>query len=112
MNYDWQRDLEMRRPSAAAFLPPALVAEMGWDILLALHSDRQSQLGLGKLASLASASSEILSQWLSTLEEQRLITGMKNAHSGELHATLTPAGRGLLDRYLSATNDLQVSTNH
>ena len=110
MNCDWQRDL--RPPTPAAFLPPALVDETGWDILLALHSDRHCALGLGKLASLASASRDVMQRWLSALEQQRLITGNKNARTGELRATLTPAGRELLDRYLSATSDLQISTRH
>jgi hypothetical protein len=112
MNCDWQKDVQMRRPPAAAFLPPALVDETGWDILLALHSDQRSQLELGKLASLASASQEVMGRWLFALEEQQLITGDKNALTGELRAILTPAGRELLDRYLSSTSHLQLSTHH
>ena len=101
----------MRTPSPAAFLPPALVEETGWDILLALYSDRRSALGLAKLASLVSASETVLRRWLSALEKRRLITG-EGARAGDVCAVLTPTGRELLDRYLSATSDLQVSTQH
>jgi hypothetical protein len=111
MNSDWQRDLRMRPPSAAAFLPPALVDETGWDILLALHSDRHCELRLDKLASLVSATQEAMGRWLSSLEEQQLITGEMNPLTGELRPVLSRAGRELLDRYLSATSDLQVSTH-
>ena len=52
-----------------------------------------------------------MSRWLAALEEQQLITGDKNAITGELRATLTTAGRELLDRFLSATSDLQVTTH-
>jgi DNA-binding MarR family transcriptional regulator len=112
MSCDWQKTSLMPRQSAAAFLPPALVDETGWDILLALHSDQRRYLGLGKLASLVSASNEVMTRWLSSLEEQQLVTGNKNMHTGELRALLTPAGRELLDRYLSATTDLQLSAHH
>ena len=111
MSCDWRRDLQTPRPSAATSLPPALVDETCWDILLALHSDRRCELGLDKLASLVSASQEVMSRWLAALEEQQLITGDKNAITGELRATLTTAGRELLDRFLSATSDLQVTTH-
>jgi DNA-binding MarR family transcriptional regulator len=112
MNCDWQKDLQMRNPSPAAYLPPALVEETGWDILLALYADRRRALGLVKLASLVSAPEAVLSRWLSALEERRLITGANGAHAGDVRAVLTPIGRELLDRYLSATSDLQVSTPH
>ena len=112
MNCDWQKDMQIRSPTAAAFLPPALVDETGWDILLALHSDRRRELGLDKLASLVSAPQQVMSQWLSVLEEQQLVTGDKNVFTGELRAILTKTGRELLDRYLSATSDLQISTHH
>jgi DNA-binding MarR family transcriptional regulator len=107
-----REDLPMHIPPAAAFLPPAMVEETGWDILLALYSDRGSELSLDKLASLASVSETIMDRWLAALEERRLITGANGSHSGDVRAVLTPTGRELLDRYLSATADLQVGTPH
>lgn len=95
-----------------AFLPPAMVEETSWDILLALHSDRRRDLSLDKLASLASVSGTIMGRWLAGLEQRQLITGATDSSTGELRAVLTNAGRELLDRYLSATNDLQVGTHH
>ena len=112
MNCDWQKDVQIRRPSPAVSLPPALVEETGWDILLALYSDTRCALGLVKLASLVSASEAVLSRWLSALEDRRLITGANGLVAGDVRAVLTPTGRELLDRYLSATSDLQVSTHH
>jgi hypothetical protein len=112
MSCDRQKDVQVLRPSAAASLPPALVEETGWDILLALHSDRGCDLSLEKLASLVSASEAVMRRWLSALEERRLITGANGPCTDDVRAVLTPNGRELLDRYLSATTDLQVSPHH
>ena len=112
MNGDWQKDLQLRSPTAAAFLPPAMVEETGWDILLVLHSDRRGELSLDKLASLSSVPEGVMHRWLAGLEQRQLITGAKDSVTGELRAVLTSAGRGLLDRYLSATSDLQGGTHH
>ena len=109
MNYDWQMDLRPRRRNAATFLPPAAVDEAGWDILLALHADHACKLGVRKLASIVSAPGTVVTEWLMKLEERQLITGVTDA--GEVRALLTPAGRELLDRYLSATSDLQVGAH-
>ena len=108
MNHDWQMELKSRGRPAAMVLPPALVEEAAWDILLALHSDEGCKLSLDKLGSVVSASQSILKQWLALLEERQLITGAKHGVAQELRAALTPAGRRLLDRYLSATSDLQL----
>jgi hypothetical protein len=112
MTCDWQRDLQMRRPSPAACLPPALVEETGWDILLALHSDPDCHLTLEKLGALISASELVLGRWLAALEERRLVTGAKDSATGELRALLTAPGRELLDRFLSATSGLQIAAHH
>jgi DNA-binding MarR family transcriptional regulator len=101
----------MRGPSAAAALPPELVEETGWDILLALHSDKRCELSLDKLAALISVSQAVMSRWLPGLEQRRLITGATDSLTGELRAVLTSVGRELLERYLTAASDLQVSTN-
>lgn len=112
MNRDWQRDLEIRSPAAAASLPPAMVEETGWDILLALHSDQRSELGLKKLASMTSVSPKLLHRWLARLEERDLVAAAKQELTGELRAALTRAGREMLDNYLSATSGLQARTHH
>ena len=111
MNRDWH-ELEVRKPAAAATLPPAMVEETGWDILLALHSGGPRELNLDKLASIVSVSQTVLQSWLSGLERRQLITGTADRLTGEVRACLTSAGRGLLDRYLSATSDLQIGTSH
>src|ERR1700756_3915760 len=108
MNYDFQKNLQMRSPSPAACMPPAFVEETGWDILLALHTDRGCELTLEKLTSLISVSEMVMGPWLAALENRRLITGVKDSTTGQIRALLTTAGRELLDRYLSATTDLQV----
>jgi DNA-binding MarR family transcriptional regulator len=112
MNCDSRKDLQPRNPTAAAVLPPAMVEETGWDILLVLHSDRRRELSLNKLASLASVSETVMNRWLAGLEQRKLITGSKDSFTGEVRAVLTRAGRELLDRYFSATSDLQVGTHH
>ena len=112
MNYDWQIDLRPPNRMAAAFLPPALVEETPWDILLALHSDEGGKLSLEKLASVISVPQPILNQWLALLEERQLITGAKHGVAQDLRAVMTPAGHELLDRYLCVTSNLQIDRHH
>jgi DNA-binding MarR family transcriptional regulator len=111
MSQDFQKNLRIRRPSAATSLPPALVEETGWDILLALHSDRRCELSLDKLAALVSVPQAVMSRWLPGLEQRRLITETADSPTGEVRAVLTSVGRELLERYLTATTDLQVGAN-
>ena len=106
MNSKLQRNLRMHGPGAAAILPPVVMEETPWDILLALHSDRHCRLSLVKLASLVSVARPVLDRWLAGLEQRRLITGATHLTTGELRATLTSAGRELLDRYLTSTSVL------
>ena len=106
MNSHIQKNLRMHGPGAAAILPPAIMEETPWDILLALHSDRHCRLSLAKLASLVSVAQPVLNRWLAGLEQRRLIAGATHRTTGELRATLTSAGRELLDRYLSSTSVL------
>ena len=108
MNSDLQKNLRMRGGTAAATLPPAMIEETPWDILLALRSDRRCELTLAKLASLVSVTQPVLDRWLAGLEQRQLIKGAKHKFTGELRAVLTSAGRDLLDRYLSATSVLQA----
>lgn len=108
MNYDWQIDLRSRSPTAAAFLPPPLIQEAAWDILLTLRSDDGHKLSLNKLGSMVSVPKQVLNQWLVLLEDGQLITGDKPGFARDLRAVLTPAGRELLDRYLTVTSGLQT----
>jgi len=112
MTYDWQTSLRASDYEAARTLPPATLEETGWDILLALHRDRHCDLTLQKLASIASAREAEMLQWCASLERRGLITGAKHRATGELLAVLTAKGRGLLDRYFSATSDLQLGAQH
>lgn len=107
-----QHDLQTGPQTAAAILPPATIEESAWDILLALYSDRRCDLSLTKLASLVSVSPSTLNRWLATLEDRKFITGAMRSFTGELQAVLTEPARQLLDRYLSASSDLQVGTIH
>ena len=111
MNRDWHKDLEIRRPRAAAFLPPPTVEETGWDILLALHSDRRADFSLDKLASLVSVQRTTMGHWLSRLEDRGLVAAVNHLTTGQPRAVLTSAGRELLDRYFSATSDLDARTH-
>src|SRR4249919_598246 len=63
MNHDWQMELETRGRPPAMVLPPALVEESAWDILLALHSDEGCKLSLDMLGSVVSAPQPALKQW-------------------------------------------------
>ena len=112
MSYDWQTDVLPRKRSAATFLPPETVEEPAWDILLALHADRRCELSLAKLGCMVSVPALEFRQWLAALEERELITGAQVGFNQELRAVLTPTGRELINRYLSATTDLQVGARH
>ena len=112
MTYDWQTSLRASAYQAAKIVPPATLEETGWDILLALHRDRHGDLTLQKLASVVSAHESVMLRWLASLEQRELITGAPHRSTGELLATLTSKGRDLLDRYFSATCDLQVGAHH
>ena len=112
MSNDRHHKLQVRDQEPTAILPPAMIEESAWDILLALHSDRRCDLSLAKLASLVSVTPSALNRWLATLEDRRFITGAKHGFTGELLAVLTLSGRQLLDRYLSASSDLQVGAHH
>jgi hypothetical protein len=68
-------------------------------------------LSLDKLAALVSVSEAVMSRWLPGLEQRRLITGATDSLTGELRAVLTSVGSELLERYLTATSDLQVGTH-
>ena len=111
MNRDWHKDLQIRRPTAAAFLPPPTVEETSWDILLALHADRRSDLTLGTLAARISVHPAIAGHWLGLLEDRGLVAEAMDLLTGESRAVLTAAGRELLDRYLAATSDLDARTH-
>jgi DNA-binding MarR family transcriptional regulator len=111
MSYDWQTSLRASDYEAARIVPPATLEEAGWDVLLALHRDRHCDLTLQKLASIVSLREAEMLRWLVSLEKGGLISGAKHRATGELVAMLTAKGRDLLDRYFSATNDLQVGAH-
>ena len=112
MTYDWQTSLRASSYEAARIVPPATLEETGWDILLALHRDRHCDLTLQKLSSVVSVREPVMLRWLATLEQRELITGANHWSTGEIVASLTQKGRELLDRYFSATADLQVGDHH
>jgi hypothetical protein len=109
--YDRQTSPHASDFYAARIVPPASLEGIGWDILLALHSDRHPCLGIAPLASIISVCPAVANRWLGLLEHRELITGMRHPSSGELLAVLTDKGRALLDRYLSATCELQVGAH-
>ena len=111
MNYNWNTGPRPRHHTAATYLPPALIEETVWDILLAIRS-HGCKLSLDKLAPMVSVPQPVLNHWLSLLEQEQLITGAKPEFTHETRAVLTPAGRELFDRYLSAASNLQVGANH
>jgi len=109
--YDWETSLRASDYHAARIMPPAAVEETGWDILLALHADRRCTLSLRKLAAMVSVPKGAMQEWLSALEDGKLITGVRHPSTDELLAVMTEKGRGLLDRYFSATNALQAGAH-
>jgi hypothetical protein len=112
MTYAWQMDVRSRSHQSGAILPPSTVDESAWDILLALYSDARCEVSLEKLAVMVSVPSRKLHEWLAKLEERELISGVANEVTNEVRAVLSNRGRALLDRYLSATSDLQTVARH
>lgn len=98
-----------RDPELEACVPPAMLEETPWDILLALHADQD--LSLERLAPVVSVRPAVVGNWLSWLEHRNLVTGTQDELTGEVRAILTGGGRELLDRYLSASIDLQARTH-
>lgn len=111
MSYPWPTDVILHSPSATTCLPPATIEETAWDILLALHSDERGELGLDKLARVASVSESVLDRWLVLLEQRKLIAWARHGCTDELRSVLTVAARELLDRYWSATTGLKVGAH-
>lgn len=112
MNQCRRAELRPRYRSTATFLPPAAVEEAAWDIILALGADEGCELTLEKIARVTSLTDVALTGWLALLEGRQLITGLENEVTNEVRAVLTTAARELLNRYLSATSDLPISTHH
>ena len=108
----YQQNLQIRGQTATAILPPEMIEEPAWDILLALHSDRRCDLSLAKLASLVSVTPSALNRWLATLEDGRFITGARDSYTGELRAVLTNSCRQLIDRYKLVSSQLRVGTSN
>jgi hypothetical protein len=111
MDREWNSDLRISN-RAAGTLPPAMIGETGWDVLLALSDEGRSGLTTIKLASMLSVPRAVLGRWLGWLEDGCLVAGAKDQRSGELRAVLTASGRELLDRYLAATTDFQNKICH
>ena len=112
MTYAWQIEVRHHRDDSGAALPPAMVSESAWDILLALHCDHNGGLNVEKVGGMASVSLEILNQWLATLEASELIIALADRVTREVRVMLTSRGRALLNGYLLATCDLQFGTHH
>ena len=109
MNRDWQKGPTIRSLAVTATLPPAMVEETAWDILLAIYPN--DGLSVEKLAPVASANPIVIGRWLSWLEDRELITGIQDGLTGEVRAVLTSGGRELLNRYLTASIDLEARTH-
>jgi len=112
MTYAWQMEQTPRSLDAAALMPPSMIEETAWDILLALQADHQCELSIEKLGLMVSAPPRSLNKWLAYLEESELVSGLADAVTSEVRAILTPTGRAVLDRYISATSDLQFGAHH
>ena len=111
MDRQWNSDLQIQS-GAMVSLPPAVIGETGWDVLLALSGDHGSGLNLDKLAPLVSVTRAALLEWLDWLGDRRLVASGRHKFSNELGAILTPAGRELVEHYMLATSGLTGPTRH
>jgi hypothetical protein len=105
---DRERKSDLRiSDRAAATLPPAMIGETGWDVLLALSAEGRSGLTSEKMASMASVPETALSEWLGWLEDRDLVASGRHRHTKQFGAVITPAGRELVENYLLAASSLQ-----
>jgi hypothetical protein len=111
MERERNSDLQMQN-GAMASLPPAVIDEAGWDILLALCAGERRGQSVEKLGPMVSLSRMTLGRWLSDLEDRRLIIAARDEVTGELLAVLTREGRELLDGYFSAISVFHAGSQH
>jgi DNA-binding MarR family transcriptional regulator len=105
MDREWNSDLRISN-RAAATLPPAMIGETGWDILLVLGEGR-SGLTVVKMASMLSVPRAALARWLGWLEERALVASGRDRLTEQFGAVITPAGRELVDNHFLAASSLQ-----
>lgn len=106
MDREWNSDLRISN-RAAATLPPAMIGETGWDILLALGGEERSGLTVVKMASMLSVPGAALARWLGWLEERALVASGRDRLTKQFGAVITPAGRELVDNHFLAASSLQ-----
>jgi DNA-binding transcriptional ArsR family regulator len=111
MDREWKIDLQSQN-GAIASLPPAMIGETGWDVLLALSMEEQSGLSLDRLAPLVSVSGSVLGQWLDWLEDRELVASGRRRFTHEIGVIITRAGRELVENYLLAASGLQGRVRH
>jgi len=111
MNREWKSDLQIQKGATAA-LPPAMIGETGWDVLLALSAREHSGLKLERLAALVSVPIVAVREWLNWLEDRQLIASGRHRFTDEFGAVITRAGSELVQNYLLATSSLQHRTRH
>jgi DNA-binding MarR family transcriptional regulator len=106
MDREWNSDLRISNRSAAT-LPPAMIGETGWDVLLALRADDRHELSLEKLASLVSVPGSVLADWLDWLDDRALVSGSISDFDEQPRVVITRAGRELVDNHFLAASSLQ-----
>jgi hypothetical protein len=109
---DIHRQNHVAISTAVASLPPAMIGETGWDVLLALRADERHELSLEKLALLVSVPGRVLADWLDWLDERGLVSGSIGQFDEQPRAVITQAGRDLVDNYLATTSGLQLPVRH
>lgn len=111
MAREWKSDLQIQN-GAAASLPPAMIGETGWDVLLALSGREQFGYSLDTLAPLVSVPKSVLREWLDWLEDRELIAKAWHRFSDRFGAVITPGGRELVHNYVLATSSLEQRARH
>ena len=84
-------------------LPPGLVGEPAWDILLALFSENPGELTLSSACYCASVPPATASRWIDVLQSNGLVE--KTKHPRDDHIVLvklTSSGRTIMERCLKA----------
>ena len=111
MDREWKCELQIAK-GAAASLPPAMIGETGWDILLALSGQGPSGVTVERLGPMVSVSRAALCEWLDWLEDRRLVATGWHTFTDQLGAAITRAGNELVHNVLMAASSLQGPTHH
>ena len=97
------------RAARKNFLPPEILGEPAWDILLELYVSALQERKMSPADFATDVPPSTVRRWLETLNNAGLVTSTRSAIGSAAHCSLTEKGRLALDRLIeSLTADLTL----